>query len=288
MKKMPKALHTRVNNLIYAFTYTYNPNKYLKAAYHLDYEKKTYRQTELTKVLVDAIVHFALTPSEFEKLNKSKDIGEMNRTAWSRISKAKKNKKGDYGELLLYLILTIYHDSPKFVTKVKLRSTNKEQIKGFDCAHFTIENNEVILWLGEAKFHKNFSSAFADAKKSIEEHFQHEYLADEISILNTNIEVDEGFDLEKLKAAITGKALDKLKIKVPILLTYDSAAISKNFDIDAQFNSDLESELLKHNKKIETTIFNTTIKVELVFLLFPLHSVDNMKTELEAIENILR
>lgn len=283
-----EALKDRIENLIFEFKYSFTPNAFKKEAFHLDYDSTQYRQEELVKVIRDTITHFALTPEEFEEFSKKGDIGEMQRMAWGRISKAHKFKKGDYGELLLFIILTVIHKVPKFVTKVRLRSSIKEQIKGFDCAHFTIEKGEPILWLGEAKFHKSFSGALADALKSIKDHFERNYLKDEISILYSNIEANKNSDLTVLKKALRGKSLDDIQFRVPILLTYDSDVIKNNKSIDKTFKTQLEAELANLNVSIEGKKIKLGSNIELFFILFPLHTVATIKEELEKIEVVSR
>jgi hypothetical protein len=282
------ALKNRIENLIFEYTYVFNPNKFRKEAFHLDYEAKTYRENELVKIIRDSITHFALTPDEFKDFSKSGDIGEMQRTAWARISKAKALKKGDYGELLLFIILSLIHKTEKFVTKVRLRSSIKDQIKGFDCAHFTIESGEAILWLGEAKFHKTFSGALSEAVKSIKAHFERSYLDDEISILRSNVEINKGMDFTLLMKILQGKSLDKIKFRVPILLTYDSDTVKNNNDISPAFKTQLEAELSKLNSTIEGKKITLGANIELLFIIFPLHTVSTIKSELEKIETYSR
>ncbi|GHH96643.1 HamA C-terminal domain-containing protein [Neobacillus kokaensis] len=239
-----KALKGRIKNLIFKF----NLSSTLTSEKHpftLDYENGSYRQRELVKIIKDSVIHFALTPDEIKKWKESDDFGEMERKAWDRISKAHKYSKGDYGELLLFLMLSVFFPTNKFVTKVRLRSSKKDQIKGFDCAHFTVEQGQTYLWLGEAKFHNSFSNAIAGAIESIEEHCEIDYLNDEISILSSNIEINEEFPhYEALNDLLNGGvSLDKIKIKIPVLLTYDSALLKKYDSIeDAEFLLNMEKD----------------------------------------------
>lgn len=121
-----------------------------RACFHLDYQDTVYREKAFIGLLRDSVEYFALTHEEFEEFRTKGDILSARRIAWSRISTARRDKKGDYGELLLFLLLCFKmpHHVPRFVTKVRLRSSRGEQIKGFDCAHVTLENGQLNLWLG--------------------------------------------------------------------------------------------------------------------------------------------
>src|SRR4051812_13685033 len=93
--------------------------------FHLDYENAVYREQDLVRLIRDSVEYFALTHEEFEEFRKAGDLPSARRIAWSRISTARKDKKGDYGELLLFLLLTFKMSQrvPRFVTKVRLRSS---------------------------------------------------------------------------------------------------------------------------------------------------------------------
>lgn len=263
--------------------------------FHLNYENGRYREKELANLIWDSIPLFALTSDEYDEYIANGKISRLQRSGLNRISKAKKNSKGDYGELLLFLILEIFESAPKFVTKVKLRSSKKDQIKGYDCAHFTVDDtNNVKLWLGEAKFHQQISGAVEDAIASLESHFTDDFIKDEIDILFDNIVKNSKVDSQYYDLLIpylrNSKPLDDVPIHVPVLLTYDSHTIKKGTNHnDGVFKEGLLQEL---NARITTHITNKTWpthrSVTVSFYLFPLSSVKNIKDLLEAKEHALR
>lgn len=286
-----KQLKKRAQNLLFKFELSHEYLKTEKIGMTLNYEDGKYRQNELVRIIRESVVHFALTKKEIKAYKDDDDFGEMQRKAWERISKAHKNKKGDYGELLLFIILSIFFPSKKFVTKVRLRSSTKDQIKGFDCAHFSIEDDNVVLWLGEAKFHQQFSGAITDAIKSILEHSKIDYLRDEISILGSNIELNEDFhDYEKINNILNGGVtLDKIRIRIPVLLTYDCNVIPKYEDIeDALFVGEMESEFRAKYKSVDTHELTLKPNIEVMFIVVPFESVSDIKTELEKLEVAMR
>ncbi|USG67336.1 DUF1837 domain-containing protein [Brevibacillus ruminantium] len=286
-----KQLKIRAKNLIYKFDVSHTFVKTEKTAMTLNYEDGKYRQKELVRIIRETVVHFALTKEEIRKYKEDDDFGEMQRKAWERISKAHKNSKGDFGELLLFILLSIFFPSEKFVTKVRLRSSTKEQIKGFDCAHFSIEDGEVILWLGEAKFHNRFSNAISGAIDSIKEHCNIDYLRDEISILGSNIELNEEFqEYEKINNILNGGVtLDKIKIRIPVLLTYDCNVIPKHQDIeDALFIEEMTEEFISKYKNIDSQQLSLKPNIEVLFIIVPFESVSEIKEEIQKLEEAMR
>jgi hypothetical protein len=288
-----KKLLDRAKNVIFKFDLEYSEGKWKTHPVHLDYEDGKYRDGALTKIIQDAVAHFALTQEEFDELVKQHgDVGGAVRQAWSRISKARKDKKGDFGEILLFIILKLFFpESERFVTKVRLRSSTKTQINGFDCAHFTVEDGEIVLWLGEAKFHQSYSTAVTEAITSIKDHVETAYLKDEISILHSNVEINRDYpDYEKLKGVLDGsRSLDTLKFKIPVLLTYDSSEVKKHGSATTQeFAEKMKEEFIEKFKKLDEQDLTVKPNFEIIFIVFPLQSVKEIKDDLEKIEEASR
>ena len=284
-------LTKRIESLIFKFSVELKKGKWEHLPLHLDYESGKYRQSELKQIINDALPHFALTPKEYKEYSKSGDDGEKYRLAWSRISKRHKYSKGDYGELLLFLILKVFFKSEKLVTKVKLKSGNQE-VLGYDCAHFTIEKKEPILWLGESKFHNNFSNAITSAFESLKDHCNVSFTkGTEFSILEPNIEVNKKSKAyNEVKSILKGvKSFDKLKIKVPIFITYDFDKITNHKSTSSEtFISDFKAEYEAKIKSIDNRDLTIASNFELIFIILPLESVKSLKDEIEQLEHANR
>jgi hypothetical protein len=291
---MDKSIKRRIKNQIIKFEANISINNE-DSAFTLDYESGQYRQNDLIGLIRDTVPYFALTAKEISTL----DLSEINRRSFTRISDAHKNSKGDYGELLLFLILDVFYKAPKFVTKARLRSNTGEQIKGFDCAHFSIEGDEVTLWLGEAKFHKNISSAISSALKSLQEHLNDQKrIKSELKILGGEIEVNSHLsetEHEKLLEYVSGdRSLDKVNIAVPVLITYNSNTIKSHnlkdtadLSCDA-FREDLEKELHSHMTNIHSREWPARKSIRLIFIALPLESVEDLKTGIDLVEMAMK
>ena len=292
---MDAALKVRVANQIFKLETNFPTKNIDDSSFTLDYESGRYRQTELVGLIRDTVPYFALTSNEISSIDRS----EWNKQSFTRISDAHINSKGDYGELLLYLVLSVFYDVPKFVTKARLRSTTKEQIKGFDCAHFSIDGSKVTLWLGEAKFHKSVSGAVSSAFNSLNDHLNDpEKIKSELKILGGEIEINKILEPEKydlLKQYVSGgKSLDKVNIAVPVLITYDSSCINKHgstgiADIeDDTLRLELEAELESHFKKIYRKAWPTHKNIKIVFFAIPLESVSELKKMIGQVEAAMK
>lgn len=292
---MDIALKNRTKNQIFKFVAELKNIKSEDTSFTLDYERGRYRQNELVGLIRDTVPYFALTEHEIQSIDKS----DWNRQSFTRISDAHQNSKGDYGELLLFLILSVFYDVPKFVTKARLRSTTKDQIKGFDCAHFSLDNDKVVLWLGEAKFHKDISTAISSAFKSLNDHLNDsEKIKSELKLLGGEIEINKAIaadQYEILKNYVSGgRSLDKVDIAVPVLVTYDSLCIAKHAatgtgDIDDNnFQSELVSELENHFENIYKKQWPHRKNIKIIFFAVPLESVSELKSMIHHVETAMK
>lgn len=261
--------------------------------FHLDYEAEVYRQKALIRLIRDSVEYFALTHEEFEEFRAAGDLPSARRAAWSRISTARKDKKGDYGELLLFLLLSFKMPQriPRFVTKVRLRSSRADQIKGFDCAHVTLENGQLHLWLGEAKFHQTISNAVSSVVTSLTEHCSTEYLRNELKILGANIEANYGIDgsieAELNKALNKDRSIDRLHFKIPVLLTYDSKSVNAHKFLDDTFRQKLKDEVERQLADLADKFEFVPKNFSIIFLLMPLAAVAEIKAALEDMESAM-
>ena len=284
-----ESIKRRAKNLIYNIIVKNSNIKNDKNSFHLDFESETYRQSELIKLIRDTVIYFALTKDELSKIN-SESFSQFQTRAWKRISDRPKEKKGDYGELLLFLILEVFYPARKLITKVRLRSSFGDEIKGYDCAHFSIdEKADICLWLGEAKFHQDFSSAIFKAVESLNEHITDKAIKDELSILEgNNCEIEEETRAKIEEYLNSGLSLDKMKFKIPILLTYDCEIVKNHSNICDAFIQEIKEDLEKKYSIIDKKKISLKPNIELHFIIFPLESVKEIKEELENIEKAFK
>jgi Cap4 SAVED domain len=102
-----------------------------------------------------------------------------------------------------------------------------------------------------------------------------------------NIEINKHIedDFLKLQSIFRGKSIDKIKFRIPVLLTYDSKVIENNEDINEKFNIELEKEIIDLYSKIEKNEIKTDLKnIEFIFMLFPFDAVSKIKSDLESVE----
>jgi len=260
-------------------------DNYQKYSYHLNYESSKYSQDKLVRIMMSYLPKFALTEEEYQIMKEEETELDILEKAYSRFVKGNIARKGDFGELLLFLFLVSYFGSDKILTKFLLKTNPQKQVNGFDAIHFSLENDIPIFWFGEVKFYKKFSDALSDIVNEINEHITDDFLKQEFSILVPHIELNKGKEL--LKDTIKEKvdfrysSLDEVQIKIPALITYESIIVKRYSQNNEEFLKKIESEFQKKFNSINKQIINKKVNIEIIFLILALEDVTQMKKDLE-------
>ena len=119
----------------------------------------------------DKFMHFILNNLQYAALS-AKERDSMIEKPYNAIARAinKLNLKetgGEIGEIFLYGIMQQYYQALPVCPKIFHKQNPKDEVKGADSIHITINDNICYLWLGESKFYTNLKEAFKDALKSV-------------------------------------------------------------------------------------------------------------------------
>ena len=235
--------------------------------------------TNLVPVLTEAAKSIYKIP-EFQKVNEIYSSG-------SEISDdvaEKYLKRGEFGELILHLLLREYHDTIPLLSKIYFKDSYGSTVHGFDAIHIQESTNS--LWLGESKLYtigKDGVSALIDDIKS---HFVRDYMNDEFAIVSKKINLfdeipDKDCWIKLLESTTTLK--EQLKsITIPLLCTYQSAHFT---DFDDETSKEF---IVAYEKEVRTlkdhfdSKNNHPLKTNLniILLLFPVQSKKELITKL--------
>jgi hypothetical protein len=126
----------------------------------------------------------------------------------------------------------------------------KETVKGVDAVHIVPDGQDLELWLGEVKFYNNISNAIRDVLVELQAHTDRDYLRSEFLFYHEQNRFIMGTS-DKLKRLIDERtSLDDAykKLRIPVLLTYDSKIVGSYREVCEEYKSELIDELKKHHK----------------------------------------
>lgn len=213
-----------------------------------------------------------------------------------RLPKRAETNDGLPSEVLLDLLIQLYNPNAyKLAVRTIFRQNDNNEIKGYDLTYFTKDGSGITLWLGQAKLGEK-----SYCKKSIDDDltkkYENVYLAkqlffvcdkrvnitkdaDELLTLieKLNIQMMNDIDENRAKGLIELFKKEKLKIKIPCLLAYDSSTVYGN---ESQLYEQLEAEVLSirdyyHGKNYVFSGFAP----EIVFYIFPIESVNRLRNK---------
>src|SRR5260221_8020636 len=135
----------------------------------LKIENNQFCYSDLVRELSNAIISFSLSRKELLDFEKDKRYGEMNTKALSRLRDYKVND-GEAGEILLYCFFESHLKAPKILTKLELKTSSNDYVKGSDGIHLLkINANQFQLIFGESKLEASLTDSLSSAFKSISE-----------------------------------------------------------------------------------------------------------------------
>lgn len=212
------------------------------------YERGEWRNQQLADHLMDWLPEFALTASECATLG-HQNATKLMRSAARRVYDSDKfRNRGEFGEILLHIAIRQVFDSLPAVSKIYYKSANNDTVKGFDAVHVVGPPDDLELWLGEAKFYTEISRAISDVVTELQTHTETNYLRDEFALIVNKID-PKWPHAEVLRKLLQPEvSLDEVfqRVRIPVLLTYDSPCIAEHEACDTTYVKAFEQEISKH------------------------------------------
>ncbi len=126
-------------------------------AYHVGFENNKFRLEPLVDVIRSVIPEFAFGFHEGEQLSLAESIEKVRLAAHTIYCTDKYKKRGEFGELILHLLLRDYHQTIPLISKIYFKDSVNVAVHGFDAVHVSIHGDEKKLWLGESKIYESGS-----------------------------------------------------------------------------------------------------------------------------------
>lgn len=242
------------------------------------YEDGEWRIDQLVSHVIEWLPEFALRTGEYLDTSNANVVERLRRAASRVYTSEKYSRRGEFGELFLHIAVRQVFGSIPAISKIFYKTAENETVKGFDAVHVVGPPEDLELWLGEAKFYKDFKGAAREAAKEIVLHTQNDYLRSEFLLVADKIDdrLPHASALKKLLSPNT--SLDDVfqRICIPVLLTYDSKCVDGHICCDETYRQAFAKEIedclsyiksdleLPDNLKIHVFLLPLKSKTELV------------------------
>lgn len=185
-------------------------------------------------------------------------------------------RRGEFGELILHLLLRDFHNTIPLLSKVYFKDSLGHAVHGFDAVH--IEPTTKTLWLGESKLYTSGKAGLKALITDIEEHFKSDYLTSEFMLISKKLtQIDNIPDKDYWLDLISKskKLIDQLNtINIPLLCTYHCDLFTTHTDENNQIFIDEYIKEMRLLKKYFDDNNNHPLKTKLniILILFPVQN----------------
>lgn len=130
--------------------------------------------------------------------------------------------RGEFGEILLHLLLRDFKGTIPLVSKLYFKDSRGVPAHGFDAVHISPEEN--ILWLGESKLYTGATAGLTDLINDLKHHVTKDFLSSEYTIIKKNLLVnnipDRDYWIERLSKNVRlGDMISQ--VNIPMLCVYN-------------------------------------------------------------------
>jgi hypothetical protein len=133
----------------------------------LKVRNNSFAYNELVEELGDQLHFFALSRNEVKDLIEKNKLNSLVRKAKEKLRVYSSNE-GEIGEILLYCLLESHLNAPKILTKLELKTSNNDYVKGADGVHLLkLTDKDYQLILGESKLNSDLNKGIYEAFSSI-------------------------------------------------------------------------------------------------------------------------
>ena len=254
-----------------------------------------YMLEEFAKVVMEVIPEYVFANYENDEINNLNAVGKLREAAHSiykikefelmrryymngdlqakqELDKSAYKNRGEFGELILHLLLRDFKGTIPLISKVYFKDTSGVPAHGFDTVH--ISPDEKVLWLGESKFYGNGKVGIRQLLVDLEQHFKKEYLDEQFIIIKKNLECNNIPQRQQWIEELSNcnKLSDKLDmINIPMLCTYENDIYSKFENLNGQDAINYHEVNIRELKKIFDDENKHPLKSRLnvILLLFP-------------------
>ena len=111
------------------------------------------------------------------------------------VKKFEENNRGEFGELLLHLLLRDFKGTESLMSKVYFSDARNVAAHGFDAVHYIPATKQ--LWLGESKLYSTSNSGLTNLVSDLREHLTRDYMHDQFVVIQKNLKTQTNPDKEE-------------------------------------------------------------------------------------------
>lgn len=248
--------------------------------YHVGFDQKAFRLKPLVDVIRSVIPEYALGYHQGQTIAYPLSVDKLREAADTVYKTPNFKTRGEFGELILHLLLRDFHGTIPLVSTIYFRDAVNVPAHGFDGVHVIDTPTSKKLVLGESKLYKSGSDGITNLLKDIKKHLDADYLTQQFNLVSRKIPPDCQ-NIEHWRNLLhQHQRLDTVfeSLIMPMVCTYNSDLFNNHTDNTTAYFAEFENEC--------QTLFDQfskgqkVPKVEFILLLLPIPCKDTLNTEL--------
>jgi hypothetical protein len=250
-------------------------------AYHVGFDQNKFRLLPLVETIRSVIPEYALGYHNGNNIPLTEIVERLQDAAKTVYTTDKYKYRGEFGELILHLLLRDFCNSIPLISTIYFRDAPNIPAHGFDGVHVTIEGNEKKLWLGESKLYKSGKDGVKDLTNDIVKHFNADYLRQQFNLITRKLPTDVP-EIEHWRTLMhKNQKLDVIfsSIVIPMVCTYNSQLFIDHNDETAAYIDDFKKECLALQSEFNKN--KPATNLEIILLLLPVADKDELNRELD-------
>lgn len=236
------------------------------------YEGGEWRAKAFAEHVMEWLPEFCLTVEELEDLKPGTAVKILRKAARLVYQTDKYHLRGEFGELFLHIALRQVHKSIPAISKIYWKDSVNNTVKGYDAVHVVEVDGELQLWLGEVKFYDDANRAIKDVVNEIVEHTKIDFMKNEVALIANKLDKKSPYYSRLMGLLDANTSLDKVfdVACIPVLITYNSAALRKHERVTKEYNLAFEKEARSILERFEAKLAGLSLPVKVHLFLIPL------------------
>lgn len=250
-------------------------------AYHIGFDKNQFRLEPLVDIIRNVIPEFSLGYHCGVNIPLTEIVERLKEAAETVYLTEKYQTRGEFGELILHLLLRDFHNTIPLISKMFFKDAHNVPAHGFDGVQITFEGDVKKLWLGESKLYKTGSSGITDLIDDIKKHVNEDYIRKEFNLISRKLP-EAVPEIEHWRTLMDKhQTLDKIfsSIVIPMVCTYNSDLFKNHNNNSKEYFEDFEKECRALYDKFNKS--RPIGNVEIILLLLPVSDKDELNTKLD-------
>lgn len=251
-------------------------------AYHIGFDANKFRLKPLVEVICRVIPEFAFGYHEGVSVPHTEMYEKFQEAAEIIYQTDKFKRRGEFGELILHLLLRDFHNTIPLISKIHFKDSHNVAVHGFDAVQITDDGKIKKLWLGESKLYKSGKAGVKELTEDLKKHIEADFLRREFQLLYKKLP-NQIKDVEHWRDIMDKHTtLETIfnNIVIPMVCTYSSDLFKNHTDATAAFFQDFTKECKELHDYFESQKIKTS--VEIVLLLLPVSDKDELNQALHS------